>query len=420
MSDRSTKSAALHRCVAIAKATNTTYVSPTYSPYHIFAQDWLISSMAIELNERIIAEKLRGVTIEGASTNIVDAGQVSGIVIKDGHVGFTIEIDPGDKDKVDAIRTAAEKAIRGMDGVLSATAMLTAHQPSGGGNGGTPSGHNAGPAGGQEGSPKRDEPLKPAKHLIAVASGKGGVGKSTTAINLALALAKTGQRVGILDADIYGPSLPRLLGLNQKPQTENKKIKPIEAWGLQTMSIGYLVAEDAPTIWRGPMVMSAIEQMLRDVAWDNLDVLVIDMPPGTGDAQLTLSQRAALSGAVIVSTPQDLALIDARKGLNMFRKVNVPLLGIVENMSHFLCPDCGSRHDVFGNGGAKAEAATIGVPFLGEVPLEMEIRATSDAGQPIVASQPDGPHAQHYLSIAEGVLAGLNMAQRAAPKIVIE
>ena len=416
VSDRSTKSAASHCRVAIAKATNTPYVSPTSPPYHIFAQDWLISSMATELNERIIAEKLRGVTIEGANTNIVDAGQVSGIVIKDGHVGFTIEIDPSDKDKVDTIRTAAEKAIRGMDGVLSATAMLTAHQPAGGGNGGTP----ADQASEQASAPKRDEPLKPAKHLIAVASGKGGVGKSTTAINLALALAKTGQRVGILDADIYGPSLPRLLGLNQKPQTETKKIKPIEAWGLQTMSIGYLVAEDAPTIWRGPMVMSAIEQMLRDVAWDNLDVLVIDMPPGTGDAQLTLSQRAALSGAVIVSTPQDLALIDARKGLNMFRKVNVPLLGIVENMSHFLCPDCGSRHDVFGNGGAKAEAAAIGVPFLGEVPLEMEIRATSDAGQPIVASQPDGVHAQHYLSIAEGVLAGLNMAQRAAPKIVIE
>ena len=253
-----------------------------------------------------------------------------------------------------------------------------------------------------------------------MASGKGGVGKSTTSINLALAIAATGQRVGILDADIYGPSLPRLIGKNVKPQTDGKKIKPIEAWGLQTMSIGYLVAEDAPTIWRGPMVMSAIEQMLRDVAWDNLDVLVIDMPPGTGDAQLTLSQRAALSGAVIVSTPQDLALIDARKGLNMFRKVNVPVLGIVENMSHFICPDCGGRHEVFGNGGARAEAAAIGAPFLGEVPLEMEIRATSDEGNPIVISQPDGPHAQHYMAIAEKVLSGLGAGQRAAPKIIVE
>lgn len=371
--------------------------------------------MVAELNERIISETLRTVKIAGASANIVDNGQVSGIVIKDGHVGFTIEIDPADKAKVEDIRSAAEKAIRKLDGVLSATAMLTAHQasaaPQNGGNNG-----NAAP----DQAAGAREPLKPAKHLIAVASGKGGVGKSTTAINLALALAKTGLNVGILDADIYGPSLPRLLGLNQKPQTDGKKIKPIPAWGLQTMSIGYLVAEDAPTIWRGPMVMSAIEQMLRDVAWDGLDVLVIDMPPGTGDAQLTLSQRAALSGAVIVSTPQDLALIDARKGLNMFRKVNVPLLGIVENMSHFICPDCHSRHDIFGHGGAQAEAASIGVPFLGEVPLEMDIRATSDAGTPIVASQPDSAHAQHYLAIAEGVLAGLNAEQRAAPKITIE
>lgn len=371
--------------------------------------------MVAELNERIISETLRTVKIAGASTNIVDNNQVSGIVIKDGHVGFTIEIDPADKDKVEDIRNAAEKAIRKLDGVLSATAMLTAHQA-------TATAQNNGQTAPEQpaGNAAAREPLKPANHLIAVASGKGGVGKSTTAINLALALAKTGLNVGILDADIYGPSLPRLLGLNQKPQTDGKKIKPIPAWGLQTMSIGYLVAEDAPTIWRGPMVMSAIEQMLRDVAWDSLDVLVIDMPPGTGDAQLTLSQRAALSGAVIVSTPQDLALIDARKGLNMFRKVNVPLLGIIENMSHFVCPDCNSRHDIFGNGGAQAEAAAIGVPFLGEVPLEMDIRATSDAGTPIVASQPDSPHAQHYLAIAEGVLAGLNAEQRATPKITIE
>jgi ATP-binding protein involved in chromosome partitioning len=381
--------------------------------------------MSAQLDERKVTQALKAVTADGKTQNIVDAGQVSGIVIKDGHVGFTIEIDPADKDHVDALRTAAEKAIRALPGVLSATAMLTAHQaasnaPTANGSGGSdaPGTPIGGGAAGHDHAPQA--PLKPAKHLIAVASGKGGVGKSTTAINLALAIAATGQRVGILDADIYGPSLPRLIGLNQRPQTDGKKIVPIEAWGLQTMSIGYLVAEDAPTIWRGPMVMSAIEQMLRDVAWDRLDVLVIDMPPGTGDAQLTLSQRAALSGAVIVSTPQDLALIDARKGLNMFRKVNVPVLGIIENMSHFICPDCGGRHDVFGNGGARAEAAAIGAPFLGEVPLEMEIRATSDSGQPIVASQPDGPHAKHYLAIAEKVLAGLGAEQRATPNIVIE
>ena len=375
--------------------------------------------MTQQLDERKIIEALSKVTTVDGDNNIVTAGAVSGVVIKDGNVGFTIEIDVKDKDKADRLRSDAEKAVLALDGVLSATAMLTAHQsgpnmPTSGGS--IPPGNGTG-----SDTAKQSEPHQPATHVIAVASGKGGVGKSTTSINLALALLAAGNKVGILDADIYGPSLPRLIGLNHKPQSDGQKILPIDAWGLQTMSIGYLVAEDAPTIWRGPMVMSAIEQMLRDVAWDGLDVLVIDMPPGTGDAQLTLSQRAKLSGAVIVSTPQDLALIDARKGLNMFRKVNVPLLGIVENMSHFLCTHCGSRHDIFGHGGAALEAETLGVPFLGEVPLEMAIRATSDDGTPIVASQPNSQHAAHYQQIAKRLMEQLDSAQpKAAPKIVME
>jgi ATP-binding protein involved in chromosome partitioning len=262
------------------------------------------------------------------------------------------------------------------------------------------------------------------KHMIAVASGKGGVGKSTTAVNLALGLQAIGLKAGILDADIYGPSQPRLLGLAGRPQVAHgNTLRPMQGFGLKAMSMGFLVDEDAPMIWRGPMVQSAIQQMLGDVAWGELDVLVVDLPPGTGDAQLTMAQRVPLAGAVIVSTPQDIALLDARKALNMFRKVDVPVFGIIENMSYFLCPSCGHRAEIFSHGGARATAEKYGVDFLGEIPLDLTIREHTDAGRPPVVSEPDGPQAAAYLSIARSViakLAGADSAVRPFPKIVFE
>ncbi|MBT7646950.1 MAG: Mrp/NBP35 family ATP-binding protein, partial [Rhodospirillaceae bacterium] len=243
---------------------------------------------------------------------------------------------------------------------------------------------------------------------------------STTSVNIALALAGLGKRVALLDADIYGPSAPRLLGLSGKPETDGKKLWPKEAFGIKAMSIGLLIEEDQPMVWRGPMVQSALEQMLRQVEWGEIDVMIIDMPPGTGDAQLTLTQRAPLAGAVIVSTPQDLSLIDARKGLNMFRKVDVPILGIIENMSYFICPHCNERTDVFSHGGARDEATKLDVPFLGEIPLDIRIRETSDGGHPIVVAEPESSFAQSYREIAQAILDSVADNQRQAPKIVIQ
>jgi len=353
------------------------------------------------------------------------SGALSEIIANDGKVFFSIGVDAAAVKAWEPVRQQAEAALKAMPGVQSVMIALTAERaagnaaarPAAGGHG-----HSHGAAPGQ-GGPKPHPGVPGVGAIIAVASGKGGVGKSTTAVNLALGLRDLGLRVGVLDADIYGPSMPKLLGIHGKPETiDGKRLKPMEGYGLKVMSIGFLVEEETPMIWRGPMVMSALTQMLREVEWGTLDVIVVDMPPGTGDAQLTMAQQVPLRGAVIVSTPQDLALIDARRGVAMFKRVNVPILGVIENMSHFLCPHCGTRSDIFGHGGARKEADRLGVPFLGEIPLHMDIREKSDAGLPVVATEPDGPHAKIYRDIAARIrdqLAG-GTGSRAAPKIVIE
>jgi ATP-binding protein involved in chromosome partitioning len=350
-----------------------------------------------------------------------NAGVLSAISVNDGKVLFSINVDAAEARAWEGTRAEAEAAVRAIPGVTMAMIALTAERKAGSAAP-PPHAHSHGVAPVAAHRPPQSPASPMSKQaeipgisaVIAVASGKGGVGKSTTALNLALGLRDLGLRVGLLDADIYGPSVPRLTGIREKPQlNDDKKMIPIMRFGLAIMSIGFLVEEDTAMIWRGPMVMSAITQMLRDVVWGTLDVLVVDMPPGTGDAQLTLAQNVPLKGAVIISTPQDLSLIDARRGLAMFKKVNVPVLGIVENMSYFQCPHCGTRSDIFGHGGARHEAERLGVPFLGEIPLHMSIRATSDAGTPVVASEPDGPHAAIYRAIGakvrdqlQGVIAG--------------
>jgi ATP-binding protein involved in chromosome partitioning len=345
---------------------------------------------------------------------LTDADVLSAISVGDGKVFFSINVDATEARAWESVRAQAEAAVRAIPGVTVAMIALTAERKAGAAAPPPPPPHRHAPGVAPVASHRPPHsPTSPMSKqaeipgiaaVIAVASGKGGVGKSTTALNLALGLRDLGLRIGLLDADIYGPSVPRLTGIHEKPQlNDDKKMIPIKRFGLAIMSIGFLVEEDTAMIWRGPMVMSAITQMLRDVAWGTLDILVVDMPPGTGDAQLTLAQNVPLKGAVIISTPQDLSLIDARRGLAMFRKVNVPVLGIVENMSYFQCPHCGTKSDIFGHGGARHEAERLAVPFLGEIPLHMSIRTTSDSGTPVVESEPDGPHAAIYRAIGAKV-----------------
>ena len=332
--------------------------------------------------------------IIGALRGLIAPDMIGGITIEHAQhgvvVGVTLQIDPQKAGAMEPVRVEAEKAIARLDGVEKAGVVLTAHRE----------GPKISPQARPEHKPMKIH-LDGVKHIVAVASGKGGVGKSTTSVNLAIALKQNGLKVGLLDADIYGPSIPRMMNLKGKPQTtDDKKMIPMQRYGIAVMSMGFLIAEDAPMIWRGPMVHSAITQMFRDVVWGDLDVLVVDLPPGTGDAQLTMAQSVELDGAVIVSTPQDIALIDARKGLNMFRRVEVPVLGIIENMSYYLCPKCGERSEIFGHGGACEEARTLDVPFLGEIPLHILVRQTSDAGEPITEAQPDSEFAKAYRGIA--------------------
>ncbi len=374
------------------------------------------------VTEQQIVDALRKVVDPDKKSDIVSLGMVSGIAVKDGHVAFAIEVEPERGPRLEPLRKAAEQAVHALPGVLTVSAALTAERhvhggPKGGGHG-HGHGHGHGAAGGAE------APLLPhVGAIIAVASGKGGVGKSTTSINLALALSQLGLRVGLFDADIYGPSMPRMLGVSGEPVSpDGQSLLPMENYGIKCMSMGFLVPEDSPIIWRGPMVMGALQQLLRDVHWGELDVMVVDMPPGTGDTQLTMCQSVPLTGAVIVSTPQDIALLDARKGLNMFRKVDVPVLGVIENMSYYVCPNCNHEAHIFGHGGAKAEAARLSTDFLGEIPLDIQIRETADRGEPIVVSRPSSPHAKAYRDIATRVWDKVQVLKggRKGPKISFE
>lgn len=374
-----------------------------------------------------IAAALANVIDEESGKDVVTSGLIQGLVVREGHVGFSLEVDPAKGAEREPLRAACEAAAKNVPGVLSVTAVLTAHRAAA---------QSPSPAKGHshshqahshqgERAPQGAMRIPGIKAIVAVASGKGGVGKSTVAVNLALALSRLGRRVGLLDADIYGPSIPRMMGLTGKPESKDgKKLLPKEKYGIKTMSIGYLVNEDTPMIWRGPMVQSALTQMMSDVEWGELDVLIVDMPPGTGDAQLTMAQRVPLTGAVVVSTPQEIALIDARKGFAMFEKTHIPVFGIVENMAYFVSPGSGEKSYIFGQGGARRMAEKLGCDFLGEVPLHMSIREKSDNGEPVVATAPESEEARPFIEIARRVGEHLDRALggggRKAPSITVE
>ena len=357
------------------------------------------------LKEKIFSA-LEKIKIDDLENFKLDSNKISSININNGNVQFTLEIEDVFKKHASKISKISEEAVLKLPEINSVTVILTAHKNL--------------PKRSPEENNENEKSIPGINKIIAVASGKGGVGKSTTSINLAISIKNLGFNVGILDADIYGPSIPKLIGSTQKPQSDGKMLIPIEAFGLQVMSIGFLVAEESPTIWRGPMVISAFTQLLTQVAWKNLDYLIIDLPPGTGDIQLSLSQKANVNGSVIVSTPQDLALIDARKGLNMFRKVDIPVLGIIENMSYFICPSCNEQTNIFGNGGAQKEAEELGVDFLGAIPLDTQIRLTSDQGKPITETDINSPQTEKYKLIAQNIISKVSNIKNSGPKIIID
>jgi ATP-binding protein involved in chromosome partitioning len=348
---------------------------------------------ATVVDEKQVLEALKTVKFPGLSRDIVSFGFVKDLNVGGGNVSFRLEITTESPRLAEEIQRDATERLRAIAGVQAVTISLDVHHPG-----------MAAPAGARPAPIPAGEILKDVKYKVAIASGKGGVGKSTVAANLALALTRLGYRVGLMDSDIYGPSQQMMMGATGKPYVnEEDKIVPIERHGVKVISLGFLMDADQPVIWRGPMVMKAVEQFLQDVAWGKLDFLLIDLPPGTGDAHLTLTQKIQLSGAIIVTTPQEVSLIDARKGLAMFQKVNVPLLGIIENMSYYECPACHNRDEIFKHGGGKRTAETLGVPFLGEIPIDPAIVVGGDAGTPIVVADPKSSATAAYMSLADAV-----------------